>query len=284
VPGSRLAPDRVKEWTEVLPGQIEVSQAGCLREVLEDKEYRNLEFQMFDAARLGAAAERHAGESKQKRRVSVLSDNPIPPEKALECRAAFEKAMAMLKDPLLRGDLPPISDDSLRMAYDLFGEYVKREQEIGNRRTLLELLHVVGFTSSEQLKLRTPDLACRYWFEQIVRSVAHDLLRVSESEENLIARGLELVDCPGSWLEKRLRLSVQRGDPKPEPSHHNDAARLSYLPYVDLLFTDRQMVGFTRQVMRDGKTPESIKGLRPPVAVPHTLEALEDKLESLTAA
>jgi hypothetical protein len=205
----------------------------------------------------------------------------LPPEKALKCRAEFEKAIAVLRERPLRGDLPPISEDSLAMVIRLFADFLNREQEIGTRETLREWLHVVGLTESQQLRLPLDDLPCRYWFEQQVRSVAHELFGASDSEEDQLARGLELVDCPGSWLEKRLRLCIQRGDPEPKPSHYNDAARLSYLPYVDLLFTDRQMVEFTRQVIRDGTTPESIRGLRPPVAVPDTLEALEDKLESL---
>src|SRR2546425_1390181 len=118
-------------------------------------------------------------------------------------------------------------------------------------------------------------------FELQVRRFAHEVLNVSESDQESLARTLDLSDCPGSWLERRLDLSVRHGCRQPRASHHYDVERLAHLPYVDLLLTDAEMADFVRQVRNDESTPARIRDVRPPVAIPSSLDALEEALGSL---
>jgi hypothetical protein len=248
---------------------------------MENQDYRDMENQMYDAARFAAGAEMAARQSKKRGRVRDLPTAPVPTEKALDCWAGFENAISLLRERSRRGELPPIAEDALPVIANLFQDFLSRAQEIGSRETLLEYLPVARLTKSEQLKLETHDQVNHSVFECLVRFVARTLLNASDSEQQFLARALDFADCPGSWLERRLRLCVQRGPSEPEPSHHYDAERLAYLPYVDLLFTDAEMAEFVRQVRSDGSTPERVRALRPPLAIPTSLEALEEALDSL---
>jgi hypothetical protein len=274
--------DQLLEWTDVLPGRLNAGEAGFLWVLMETRDYRNLENQMYVAARFAAGAEKVAAQTLKKPRVRDLPTAPVPTEKASVCRAAFENAITLLEEQSRLGKLPAIPADALPGFANLFQDFLSRAQEIGSRATLLEYLPVTRLTKSEQLKLETHDLVNRSVFEYLVRFVARALLNASDSEQEFLARTLDFADCPGSWLERRLRLCVQRGSSEPAPSHHYDAERLAYLPYVDLLFTDAQMVEFVRQVNSDRSTPERIRALRSPKAIPTSLEALEEALDSLS--
>ena len=265
----------------MLPGRLNAGEAGLLREVMENQEYRNIENQMYDAARFAAEAEMAARQSKKRGRVLDLSTAPVPTEKALDCWAGFESAIALLKEQPRLKKLPPISTDTISAITDFFQDFLSRAQEIGTRETLLECLPIVRLTKSEQLKLETHDLVNNFVFEYLARFVARTLLNASDCEREFLARTLAFADCPGSWLERRLRLCVERGPSEPAPSHHHDAERLAYLPYVHLLFTDREMAEFVRQVRTGASTPERIRALRPPMTTSASLEALEEALDSL---
>lgn len=281
IPATCTCVDRLLEWTDVLPGRLNAGEAGLLREVMENQDYRNIENQKYDAARFAAGAEKAAAQTKKKPRVRDLSTAPVPKEKASDCWAGFENAIALLKEQSRRGKLPPIPADALPRIADLFQDFLSRAQEIGSRETLLGYLPVARLTKSEQLKLETHDLVNHSAFEYLVRFVTRTLLNASDSEQEFLARTLAFADCPGSWLERRLRLCVERGPSEPEPSDHHDAERLAYLPYVDLVFTDGEMAEFARQVRTDGSTPGRVCALRPPVTISKSLEALEKALDSL---
>jgi hypothetical protein len=247
---------------------------------MENQDYRDMENQMYDAARFEAGAEMAARQSKKRGRVRDLPTAPVPTHKALDCWAGFENAMAFLEEQSRLGNLPPIPAYALPVFTNVFQDLLSRAQEIGTRATLCERFPVVGLTASEQLKLEPDDLADHSVFEALVRIVAGARLNASESEQESLARTLDFADCPGSWLERRLRHRVEHGSSEPKPSHHNDAARVAYLPYVDLLFTDAEMTEFVRQVMRENSTPERIRALRPPAAISNSLEALGEALDS----
>ena len=248
--------------------------------LIEAEEYLNLENRMYDAARFSAAADRNA-RPKTKERVRDLPSAPVSTEKALDYRTEIEKAIAFLQEQSRLGKLPPIPVDLLPVISNLSQEFLGRTEEIGPQAALLEYLPVVGFTKAEQLKLTTDELASRWFFESQVRFVARELLNASEQEQELLARTLDFADCPGSWLQWRLGVCVRRGCSEPRPNHHFDEARLAYLPYVDLVLTDAEMVEFVRQLRSDKSMPARIRDVRPPMAIPTSLDALEEALDSL---
>jgi hypothetical protein len=273
---------QLAEWTDVLPGHLDTGAAEHLRAAMENQEYRDMENQAYNAARHAAVAEKLDAQRRKNLRVRDLPHIPVPPEKVPDCWVGFESALSLLKEQARMGNVPPVSEDSLEVVRDFFGKFLSGAQGIGPRDTLTQWLRVSGLTEQQQLGLTRDDLVNRSVFEDRVRLVARELLGASDSEQEFVVRILDFADCPGSWLERTLRLCVRRGSSKPAPSHHHDAERLAYLPYVDLLFTDAEMAEFVRQLRRGEWTPDRIRALRPPVAIPNSLGALEEALGSLS--
>jgi len=274
------ADDLLEQWMNVLPGRLDAHEAASLR-VNENEIYLNLANLGYDAARLAAAGAKHDGHRKKKKRVRDFEIAPIPAEKVLAYREEMEKATAFMEEQSRLGVLPPIPAAVLAASRRLGLEFLARMEEIGPRAALIERLPIVGFPKDELLQLTSDALVSRYCFELQVRTFAHEVLIVSESDQEFLARTLDLSDCPGFWLERRLELCVRHGCRQPRANHHYDLERLAYLPYVDLLLTDAEMAEFVRQVRNDESTPARIRDVRPPVAIPTSLDALEEVLGSL---
>ncbi len=83
--------------------------------------------------------------------------------------------------------------------------------------------------------------------------------------------------CSGLWLrseiETRLKLAKDF-----TPNNEKDLAHIQYLPYVDLLFTDKRIVEMTIQVLRSLNLPEGLKKVSLPIKVSQSLESLEKAL------
>jgi len=267
---------QMREWRTVLPGRLNIDAAGLSR-LSENERLLALCRLEYDALRLWAAATRN-GREKIESRVRDIQTAPIPAEMTASIRTKFDEVLALIGERSRSGELPPISPDALRSVAEMFNEFLDQTVRIGPQAALLGRLSVAGYTKTEQLRLTRDQLVSRCLFERQVRSVARDLLNASRDEEESLARTLDLGDCPGAWLEWRLRHCVGQGSFEPRPSHDYDAQRLAYLPYVDLLFTDKEMVEFVRQVQADASTALRVRACRPPVAIPSTLDALESAL------
>ena len=269
----------LKRWTDVLPGCLNAHEACWLR-LIEAEDYKNLANGEYDAARLAAAAAKHAGQIKKERRVRDLPRTPVPTERALAYRKEIEDVTASMEEQSRLGVLPPIPADALADSRRLGLEFLARMEEIGPQAALIERLPVAGLARDHVLKLTTEEHVERHCFQVLVRSFARDVLKATEDQQDFLAQTLALADCPGSWLQRRLEACVRRGCSEPRPNHRHDAERLAYLPYVDVLLTDAEMAEFVRQIRRDESTPEAIRNARAPVAVPNSLDALEEVIGS----
>jgi len=286
--------DPLAKWTEILPGHLNASQAGLLR-AIENEVYRDLSGREYKAAQFAAAAQKADGQiekkapdkahgqTEKKERVRDLPSTPLTAEKMLAACAGMEKAIASLQEQFRRGELPPIPADAIPSILDLARGFFGRATEIGIQAALLEQLPVTGSTKAELLKMTRDDLVNNSVFKVCVRTFARDVLKADETDQDFLARTLSFTDCPGSWLQRRLDLCVRRNCPEPKPNHHFDAERLGYLPYVDLMLTDKQMVEFVRQIRNDKSTPARIRNVRPAVSIPNSIDALEEKVNSLCA-
>lgn len=286
--------DPLPKWTEILPGYLDASQAVLLR-VIENEDYRNASEHMYKAAQFEAAAQKADGQIEKKaakkahgqtekqERVGDLPSTPLTAEKVLAARTGMEKAFATMHEQSQRGDLPLVPADGIPAILDLALGFYGRAAEIGIQAALLEQLPVTGSTEAELLKMTRDDLVNNYAFEVCVRSFARDVLNAGETDQDFLARTLSFTDCPGSWLQRRLDLCVRRGCLEPKPNHHFDAERLGYLPYVDLMLTDKQMVEFVRQIRNDKSTPARIRSVRPAVSIPNSIDALEERVNSICA-
>jgi hypothetical protein len=274
------ADELLRRWTDVFPGHLNSHEAELLR-LNEDEALRDLFTIEHRAARWAAAAAKHDTQSKKKIRLRDLPSGPMTEEEAKVRQNEIDKAISLLQAQSQQGNLPPLSPEVLSAVRTAILETAARMAELGPQAVLLEKLPVVRYTKPEKLKLSTDELISSSLFESQVRSVARDLLGASEDMQEYLARTLDFEDCPGSWLQWRLRFIVKRSSRQPRPNHHFDAERLAYLPYVDLLLTDAEMAEFAGQVKNDKSTPARIRDLRSPVAIPATLEALEEALDSL---
>jgi hypothetical protein len=256
------ARDPIPKWMEMLPGHLEACQAGVLR-AIEDSAYLEVLRIEYDAATFRAAVESRHGQIEKKGRVGDISNAPVPPEKAVASLAEMEKQFAAIEERSRRGELPPIPEGARDFSQAMGRGFLGRARQIGPRATLLELLPIARLTKEEQLKLTPEEHAEGFIFELCVRKVAGELLEASDSVQEFLARSIEPRDCPGTWLQRRLELCVRRASPAPEPSDHFDAERLAYLPYVDLMLTDKRMAEYVRQIRSEKAAPPRIRGARP---------------------
>jgi hypothetical protein len=272
--------DPLPQWTEMLPGHLNASEGIAVR-LIEMEPYQDILKLEYAAARFKAAAEKAHGQAEKAGRVRDLQSAPPPAESVLAGRAEIKRAFVSMQEQSQRGELPPMPPDALNAVLELALPFLARMGEIGNQGALLERLPVTRFTKAELLKMKPDELVNNHVFEVCVRTFALDVLNADEIDQDFLARTLSFADCPGSWLQRRLELCVRHACPEPKPNHHFDAERLSYLPYVDLLLTDKEMAHFVRQIRRDKCTPARIRNARPAVSVPDSIDALEIMLDSL---
>lgn len=197
------------------------------------------------------------------------------PEQMLAACTEMENQFFILQQRSRRGELPPISEDAKQFSQAITSVFFRLAAEKGPRAALLELLPISGLTEKERLKLTTHEDAWHHVFGVYVRKVARELFNANESDQEFLGRSLKPIDCPGTWLQRRLELCVRRACPDPEPNDHFDAERLAYLPYVDLMLTDKKMAEFVRQIRNDESTPARVRDTRPAACIPHTIDALE---------
>lgn len=92
-----------------------------------------------------------------------------------------------------------------------------------------------------------------------------------------IGKKISRSNCSGLWLrseiEARLKLANDFA-----PNNEKDLDHIQYLPYVDLLFTDKRIVEMTIQVLRSSNLPLELKTISPPMKVSQSLESLEKAL------
>ncbi|MBZ5565163.1 MAG: hypothetical protein LAP13_22420 [Acidobacteriia bacterium] len=276
------APNQLRDWSDVLPGRLTASEVGLLR-AAEDKRILQVLNMEHNAAQFSAAAAKADAKTKTEHRVRDLPSNPPTAEEAMASRQQMDKILAQLGEQPRSGDSPAIAPDLLNWVSTLVRSYLSRVEEIGPQAALLEYLPVARFAAADQQKPTTEELAIRWFFEFQVRWVARNFLNASETEEESLIKTLDFVDCPGSWLQRRLDVCAGRSSGKPEASHHFDSQRLAYLPYVDLLLTDHEMAEFVRQIQRDGSTPPRIREFRPPLSIANTIDALEEALRAASA-
>ena len=264
----------------VLPWRLQASQVDVLRDLLENRLY--LEFLTLEnnADRHAAAAEKMDGQAKKRGHVRDLPNAPPPAQDMRDARSEIERHFAGQGENPSPGGLPPVSADVRAAALEFALGFFDRIAELGPRAAVPEQLRVSRLKPERLSALLIHDLVEHHVFELCVRNFARDVLNLDESGQTALAQALELSDCPGFWLELRLRCRIPFECSDPRTGHHSDAERLAYLPYVDLLFTDKQMSQFVHEIRKSATTPTPIREARPPVRIPRTMDALEGVISS----
>ncbi|MGH9406043.1 MAG: hypothetical protein ACRD3D_09455 [Terriglobia bacterium] len=271
---------QLQSWKDVLPGCLDTKNAFLLR-VAEDESLQNVFNCMYEAGRFAANAERARASKRKTPHVRDLPTSPLSTENALVYRTELKGHFESRKDQIPFSSLPPGSAEAVLAIEDSALKFIDRMQEVGPRAALLEALPVTGLNTEAVWKQLGHGYANLWFFQFQVRKFAAELLGLGEQHQEFLVQTLCLADCPGSWLYFRLRRCIGRGSLKPLPNHLHDAERLAYLPYVDLLLTDAQMVEFVRQIQNDESTPVRIKMTRPPLSISHSIDALEEAINHL---
>jgi hypothetical protein len=259
----------------VLPWCLQASQVAALRELLENSFYLDLLTLENNAACHAAAAEKMEGQAKKRGHVRDLPNAPPPPVVTRAARSEIENYFARLGENPSPGGLPPVSADVRAAALEFALGFFERIAELGPRAAFVDKVRASRLKPEQLSPLLLDELVEHHVFELCVRNFARDVLNLDESGETTLAQVLELSDCPGFWLQMRLRRRIPFECSDPRPSHHSDAERLAYLPYVDLLFTDKQMAQFVHEIRNSETTPTAIRQAPPPVRVPAAIDALE---------
>jgi hypothetical protein len=270
----------LREWADVLPGHLDSRGSAILR-LSEDETFHTIFQLQHDAAQYDAAGAKADWHDKRGLRVRNLPSHAIDPVRVKAYQKELEEAFGAVPVELPLGQLPATFKELLGSALDSASAFIARMGEVGPQSAFLETLPVAGITKAKQSKLTLDEHITRWLLESQIRSVARELLAASQEEEEALLRSLEAADCPGFWIARKLESCVARGSLKPRPNHYFDVQRLAYLPYVEVLLTDSEMVEFMRQIREDESTPEQIRELPAARCIPSSIDALEEVIRSM---
>lgn len=265
-----------------LPAQLTSKDHIALLRQLEGSDlYRNIIEAFYDANRLSATANsRPSGTKYERPRLSGMSDTGINRDDLADLLQQLEQDqidVAQLES--LRGLLTPeLVDDVFSAIRREIEEFVTRTGEVGSSSALAEFL---GVDPSDGVRLRKPldSLIQQYTFEFTVRQFLSDVF--AKQDRNLLDKvvaEVNLEDCPGTWLKYTVQIQMRKAVTEDDPSNYYDLEHLAYLPHVDMLFADKRIVTFTRQVFDSNQLPPSLNGVREPIAVPNSVDALESAI------
>jgi hypothetical protein len=82
-------------------------------------------------------------------------------------------------------------------------------------------------------------------------------------------------------LSISVQLQIRKAIPIDDASNYYDLEHLSYLPYVDAMFTDKRIATLTRQVLDSNQLPSSLARIEPPIAIPNSVDSIESHISSL---
>lgn len=236
----------------------------------------------YDASKIGAAASsREQGTKYERRRVSQLGDAKPTSEQ----RATFLEEWDKQQFPSSALEnfhklVPPEALEGLFNAFrDLGLKFLDRAEEVGSTNAFAEAL---GLDLNERSVSHsyTDQAAQQFAFRFSVREAAQSIGIQDEALLNLASKLVKLEDCPGVWLRNAVELQIKKAIAKDAPSNLFDLNHLSHLPYVDVLFTDKRIAEFTRQVLASSSLPALLRDVKEPVAVPNSIEALESVIAS----
>ena len=208
-----------------------------------------------------------------------LPTKPMSTTELAEARRNFDEAFAM-SDEEVRRTFPLWPVEQMRELMTAMQapmrRMIERAAEVGMMRAYAETMCAAldgedGRRTLDQVTLETV-------FAESVRAVGADALGLNASEAHHLAHIIRIEDCPGQWLLRAVEVELRRREPEPHPSNAYDLEHVGHLPYVDLLFTDKRVGSATVAVLARSVALPQRRGLKPPVWVAATIDAVEDAL------
>lgn len=152
-----------------------------------------------------------------------------------------------------------------------------RAVEAGFRQAYAEMMGV-DITSNSYLNTRTDYLTDKLAFKVRLKFFLSQILYDDEKNINFLSSKILIEDCPGEWLKRQVENQLCMGD---DFDHRNqlDIQHISYLPYVDILITDKRIVSKTEQVFRrQNSLLDSLNNTSLPKKVSNSMDSLENAL------
>jgi hypothetical protein len=165
-------------------------------------------------------------------------------------------------------------EDLKRVFSELKDKIESFSQQTAETGALNALAEYLGTDPTDTSSL--DELIVQHTFDFCVRQFVTELC--GDEDDNTISNlsgQVKLEDCPGTWLKHAVRLQLRKAMPIDHASNYYDLEHLSYLPYVDRLFADKRVAHCAAHVLSSGQIPTSVKGVRAPISLPNSVEALE---------
>jgi hypothetical protein len=274
------------QYAEGLPEQLTSKDHIALLRQLETVDlYRNMLEAFYEANRVSAAANSRPPRTKYERqKLSQITDTKIKADDVADLLRQLEKDNVDIErlGSLHKLVTPELLDEMFGSMRIMIEQFVERADEVGSSNALAEFL---GVDSTDRASTRMPlDLLIQqHTFEFSVRQFLTDVCHVQDKSllDNLLKQ-VKLEDCPGTWLKHTVQIQMRKAVTEDEPSNYYDLEHLAYLPYVDLLLADKRITTFAHQVLNSTNLPLSLNGVREPISVPNSVDAVESVISSLT--
>lgn len=203
----------------------------------------------------------------------------VEPPSAEVCNDLVQEALRHLSSDediqRLFATLPPEArEEGMIKARDLLERNFRTMVDHGP----LEGMAILMSARSEELRGMYTDEAAA---QAVVRAQAGQLAAeifnaASEDQLKKFQSMVSLDDCPGTWLRHKVEVELRKSVCRDVASSQFDLDHLEHMPYVDLFFCDKRMATYVRQVQRLERDSRIWDRARPPVAVPSSVEAIED--------
>lgn len=174
------------------------------------------------------------------------------------------------------GITTPIYDHALRDTLTLMKGFISNVEANGVRGVVADLMNL-DLNNSKHLRMPIETLDESINF---LGSVKFHLPKLVYGDDNLVDRLCEMLtvdDCPGRWLKSKVENQLRRNNDL-DPSNELDTKHLSHLPYVDVMFCDKRILGATKQVFENCSLPKTLAGINLPIAVKNDIDSLENAL------
>jgi hypothetical protein len=248
-------------------------------QALEGDELRRYIQLFHGAVSLAAEASRRPPDAEPPGKRLRDIENRVPtPEQVQAIRDAVERETAQAFAGLGM-DLPAEArEQALAQVRGQLDAFLTGAAQHGVQVALAQFLASAGAEPSARSPVQT--LIHEHVFaDEVRRTLLEDLGVTDEALLQQGVRQLKLAECPGTWLSREVSKSLAAAEHAPEPGSTYDLEHLGYLPYVDVLFADKRIAEFTRQVLRRDGLPQMLAGVRPPRAIPNSLDAIRGALQ-----
>ncbi|HEX8000852.1 MAG TPA: hypothetical protein VF528_20895 [Pyrinomonadaceae bacterium] len=246
--------------------------------------WRNLIEAFYEANKVSAAANSRPPKAKYERpRLSQIGDTKIIKDDVTALLKQLEEEQVDIAQwESLRDLVPPeLMNEVFGGIRNMIEQFAGRVDEVGSSNALAEFL---GVDSADRTNSRKPlDLLIQqHTFEVVLRQFLADVCgEQDETRVGEVVRQLKMEDCPGTWLKNAVQIQIRKAVTEDEASNYYDLEHLAYLPYTDLFFADKRIAEFARQVLNSNQSLLSLKGIREPISVPSSVDAIESAISSL---